>query len=381
MSGRQQYDAVVVGSGSNGLAAAIAMQRAGLSVLLVEAKSTIGGGMRSAQITLPGFVHDLCSAAHPMAVASPFLRTLPLQQFGMRWIEPDIAAAHPLDDGRGAALFESIEKTAETGGIDGSSYRGVFEPLLLDWPLLTPALLGPLRVPEHPLAMARFGLQAVMPATNLAKGFKTPEAQVLVAGNAAHAMQPLNAPTTAAFALVLMVVGHANNWPIVAGGSQKLADALAAHFISLGGEIELDREVTSLDNLPATKPSCSTSRHGRCFASQAQGFLPATASNWNPTATAWVRSNSTGHSAACSILLSATAPRRHRAPRRHAPGNRAIRRRGQQGPSPRATLRPAGAAEHLRREPRACKQAHTVGLLPRAQRFDSRHDRMHRDAD
>lgn len=250
---KRDFDAVVVGSGPNGLAAAITMQKAGLSVLLLEGKDTIGGGMRTAELTLPGFKHDICSAIHPLAAESPFFKTLPLANYGLKLIEPPVAAAHPFDTGRAAKLVTSLSETAQKLGIDESAYRQLLEPIVRDWPKLAPAILGPLRIPRHPFAMARFGLDAINSASALVKRFRTPEARGLWAGMAAHAIQPLSNPTTAAFGLLLLAVGHLRGWPLPQGGSQAIADAMTAHFKSLGGTIETGFYVKSLEQLPSAR--------------------------------------------------------------------------------------------------------------------------------
>ncbi len=248
---KKDYDAVVVGSGPNGLAAAISLQRAGLSVLLLEAKETIGGGMRSAELTLPGFMHDICSAIHPLAAESPFFKTLPLRQWGLEFIQPQLHAAHPFDNGTAAVLASSLEETARLLGKDGPMYKQLIGPLAEEWQSLAPALLGPLRIPKHPLSMARFGLKAVQSAQYLGKRFKTPEARGLWAGMAAHAIQPLSNATTSAIAMVLLALGHVGGWPIPKGGAQQIANALAAYFVSLGGKIETGFRVTALSQLPS----------------------------------------------------------------------------------------------------------------------------------
>ncbi|GEO02751.1 FAD-dependent oxidoreductase [Adhaeribacter aerolatus] len=250
---KRDFDAVVVGSGPNGLAAAITLQQSGLSVLLLEAKATIGGGLRSAELTLPGFVHDICSAIHPLAAESPFFKTLPLQAHGLEYIYPPVAAAHPFDDGTAAILGKSLTETAHLLGADAQAYQNLLAPLVKDWPGLATAVLGPLRIPRNPFAMARFGLNALTSANFLAnRYFKTKKARGLWAGMAAHSIQPLSNATTSAIGLVLMAMGHLHGWPMPKGGSQAIANALAAYFISLGGKIEPNTYVKSLKELPSS---------------------------------------------------------------------------------------------------------------------------------
>ncbi len=250
---KRDYDAVVVGSGPNGLAAAITLQRQGLSVLLLEAKATIGGGMRSAELTLPGYLHDICSAIHPMAVSSPFFNELPLDKFGLEFINPTYAAAHPFDDGTAAILHSSIEQTAQSLGADAKAYQKLMTPLYNNRNKIFPFILGPLRFPKHPFIMANFGYRALQPATVLARNlFQNKKAKGLLAGMAAHSMLPLNSIATSAIALVLMLAAHNKNWPIPKGGSQKIADALGVLFTSLGGTIETNVNVTSLQQLPSS---------------------------------------------------------------------------------------------------------------------------------
>lgn len=249
---KRDYDTVVVGSGPNGLAAAITMQQAGLSVLLVEAKDSIGGGLRSAELTLPGFVHDICSAIHPLAVESPFFKTLPLHKWGLEFIYPAIAAAHPFDDGTAAALHQSIKQTAQALGEDQLSYIKLIKPLAEAWPRIKADVLGPLRFPKYPVDMARFGLRAITSSTYLAKQFRTKEARGLWGGMAAHSIQPLSNPVTSAIALVLLIAGHSAGWPIPKGGSAAIANALASYFVSLGGVIQTNFGVRSLSQLPSS---------------------------------------------------------------------------------------------------------------------------------
>jgi phytoene dehydrogenase-like protein len=248
---KRDYDAVIIGSGPNGLAAGIFLQQHGLSVLILEAKPTIGGGLRTAELTLPGFKHDICSAVHPLAAGSPFFKTLPLHNYGLEYLYPEVDAAHPFDNGTAAIIKRSIDETARLLGSDEQAYLDLFEPLVQSWPALAPDVLGPLHFPKEPLAMAKFGLNALQPATLLAKRFKTTEAKGLFAGMAAHAIQPLNNIATSAIALVLMANAHLGGWPIPKGGSQQIADALASYFLSLGGKIQTDVYVTSLQQLPS----------------------------------------------------------------------------------------------------------------------------------
>ncbi|MBN9296016.1 MAG: NAD(P)/FAD-dependent oxidoreductase [Filimonas sp.] len=253
MASSTTYDAVVVGAGPNGLAAAINLQLHGLSVLVIEAKDTIGGGMRTAELTLPGFRHDVCSAVHPMAAASPFFTSLPLENFGLEYLYPDVYAAHPLDNGNAVALYDSLEQTAEGLGNDSDTYTALIEPIVNDWTEIDKDLLGPLRIPRYPMPFTRFGLKAISAASTLVKRFATTEARALWAGMAAHAVQPLSNLTTSAIGLVLLSAAHRKGWPVPKGGSQTLADALAAYFTHLGGKIETGTKITSLAQLPTAK--------------------------------------------------------------------------------------------------------------------------------
>lgn len=248
------YDAVVVGAGPNGLAAAITLQRKGLSVLLLEAKSTIGGGMRTQELTLPGFHHDVCSAIHPMGTASPFLKSLPLAAHGLSYVHPPVLAAHPFDSGGAAALFQSIDDTAKGLGADEQAYHRLFDKLIKNWPKIDQNVLGPLvSMPQHPIVMAQFGLKAMQSGKQIAARFKTKEARGLWAGIVAHSMIPLSSQTSAAIAVVLSTTGHIGGWPIPKGGSQSIANAMASYFQSLGGEIQLDSPVKSLRELPEAR--------------------------------------------------------------------------------------------------------------------------------
>ena len=248
-----EYDAVIVGSGPNGLAAAITLQQQGLSVLLLEGRDKIGGGLRTEELTLPGYLHDVCSAIHPLAVASPFFETLPLDQYGLEYIYPQTAAAHPFDDGTAALLKHSLSKTAELLGPDKEAYLKLLQPLVNIWPSIAADALGPLHFPQYPLDMARFGLKALTSAMHLAKNFKTESAKGLFVGMAAHSMQPLSNIATSAIALVLMINGHLKGWPIAKGGSVKIAEALAIYFTAIGGKIETGTYITSMEQLPSAK--------------------------------------------------------------------------------------------------------------------------------
>jgi len=250
---KTDYDAIVIGSGPNGLAAAITIQQAGLSVLLVEAKETIGGGMRSAELTLPHFIHDVCSAIHPLAECSPFFKTLPLEKHGLEFIDPVIAAAHPFTDGTAAALYKSIEQTAKGLGEDEGSYYKLINPVVKNWPGIIAGVLAPLHFPKHPFDMARFGLKALTSAQHVSKIFQSKKARGLWGGMAAHSIQPLSNAATSAPGLILMGAAHSTGWPLAKGGSQTIANALASYFLSIGGSIETNFYVDSLNKLPSAR--------------------------------------------------------------------------------------------------------------------------------
>jgi phytoene dehydrogenase-like protein len=251
---RRSYDAVVIGSGPNGLAAAITIAREQRSVLVLEAEATLGGGTRSAERTLPGFVHDVCSAIHPLGIASPFFRSVALTEHGLEWIQPPAALAHPLDDGTAVVLERSLEETGQTLGPDAEAYCRLMAPLVAHAEALFFETLGPLRLPRHPIVLTRFGWRAVRSARGLAEAwFKGPHARALFAGMAAHSILPLERMLTAAVGLMLGVSGHAVGWPVPRGGSQRICDALTAHLRSLGGELVTGWRVQSLTELPLAR--------------------------------------------------------------------------------------------------------------------------------
>lgn len=249
------YDAIIVGAGPNGLAAAVTLARQGCKVLLQEAKTTIGGGARSAELTEPGFIHDVCSAIHPLGVGSPFFKELPLHEFGLEWVYPDAEFAHPLDDAPAVIVERNVNATAATLGRDAAMYRRIYGTYVRKADKIVEDFLGPLPFPpKNPIALVQFGLGALPPA-NLFAGalFREEAAKAVFAGAAAHSIMPLERPATAAYGLILSVMAHAVGWPMAKGGSQHIADALAAYLRSLGGEIVTNAPVTSLDALPPAK--------------------------------------------------------------------------------------------------------------------------------
>ncbi|HLZ59862.1 MAG TPA: NAD(P)/FAD-dependent oxidoreductase [Ktedonosporobacter sp.] len=250
------YDAVVIGAGPNGLAAAIVLAQAGWSVVVFEAQDTIGGGARTKELTLPGFRHDVCSTIHSLGLAYPFFRTLPLVQYGLEWIHPPTMLAHPLDDGTAPLLERSLQATAATLGSDGRAYEKLMGPLVAHWDMIVRAVVGPLNLQPllHPFALAPFGLSALSPASALLKlRFRGERARAMLAGMCAHSMLPLERITSAAAGLLLGAAGHVSGWPLARGGSQMIVDALAAYLRSLGGEIITGIEVKSIDDLPSAR--------------------------------------------------------------------------------------------------------------------------------
>jgi phytoene dehydrogenase-like protein len=253
------YDAVVVGSGPNGLTAAIELARAGKSVVVLEAAHTVGGGMRSAELTKPGFVHDVCSAIHPLAAASPAFRDMPLDRHGLEWIHPDLPLAHPFDDGTAAVLHRSLDVTAETLGRDGLAYKKLIAPLLRDPDDFLSVFLGPFsagRVSSIPPAktipaLFHFNRLGLRSSAGLASAsFRDDAARALFAGMAAHVILPPDSMLTGGFGLIIALLGHAVGWPLPRGGSQRIADALTSYLASLGGEVQVDREVRSMRDVP-----------------------------------------------------------------------------------------------------------------------------------
>lgn len=248
------YDAVVVGAGPNGLAAAVELARNGRRVAVLEAEETIGGGVRSAEITLPGFVHDLGSAIHPVGYASPFFGQLPLEEHGLEWVHPEAPLAHPFDDGTAAVLENSVEATARALGPDARAYRRLMEPMAQDTGGIASYFVGSPRLVRHPLSLAATGLRALGSARGLAeKHFTGEKARGLFAGNAAHSFLPLEDRPSALFGLMLGILGHAFGWPMPKGGSQKIADALASYLRSLGGEVYTGVRVRDVSEVPRTR--------------------------------------------------------------------------------------------------------------------------------
>lgn len=249
------YDALVVGSGPNGLTAAVILARNGFKTLLIEQAETIGGGCRSAPLTKSGFVHDICAAVHPLGFSSPIFKEFPLEEHGLTWCQPEIPLAHPLDHGRAALLYTSLEETAANFGPDGQPYKKLVSPFIKSWPALVEGILGPvMRLPRHPLLLAQFAKSSLPSVSYLVnKHFINGSAKALFAGLAVHGLLPLERSPTASFAMVLSCAAHSSGWPLVKGGSQQLVNALAAYFKKLGGEIQTGRMIKNIGDLPRAK--------------------------------------------------------------------------------------------------------------------------------
>ncbi len=248
---KEHYDAIIIGSGQNGLAAAIRLQQKGLSTLVVEAAGTPGGATRTQELTLPGFRHDVGSAIHPLGVDSPFFKTLPLHEHGLEWIYPEVAFAHPFSDGTAIGAYTDIEKTAAQMGSDEKAYKALFGELLSQWPHIHEDLLGPLGIPSNPLQFASFGLKALLPAKDLVDlYFKEEKTKLFFYGAAAHSTLPLTTPASASFGLVLVTIAHKLGWPFPKSGAVKIIDALISYYKSLGGNITLDFPVKNINELP-----------------------------------------------------------------------------------------------------------------------------------
>ena len=268
-------DVIVVGSGPNGLACAVALAREGVRVTVLEAADTLGGGARSGELTLPGLLHDLCSAVHPMAVGSPFLRTLGLERHGLEWRWPEVDCAHPLDDGSAGIMLRSIDATVEALGPDGPAWRRAFAGPSAAFETLADDLLGPvLHVPQHPVGLVRFGAVAALPATAVARAWRKPQTRALFGGIAAHAMAPLNEPMSAAVGSALVCSGHAFGWAVPRGGSQAITDALVAILRGHGAALETGVRVRALSELPTADAVVLDLAPSR-VADLAEGRLPA----------------------------------------------------------------------------------------------------------
>lgn len=270
------YDAVVVGAGPNGLAAAIELQRNGCATLLLEAAETVGGAARSEEVTLPGFLHDVGSAIYPLGIGSPFFSSLPLESFGLEWVHPDAPLAHPLPDGPAAILERDLDRTAAALGDDGPVWAERFRPFVEQWPVFIEHVLrSPFSVPSDPLLMARFAPFVLRTTPQLARAFQSTEARALLAGNAAHAGTPLTHRLTGAVGATLIVAAHAVGWPLPRGGAGRLTGALARFFESIGGTIETGCRVRSLAEVPSARATLLALTHGQVAALEGTGLPPS----------------------------------------------------------------------------------------------------------
>ena len=248
------YDAIITGSGPNGMAAAIFLQLKGLKTAVMEQAAKTGGAVRTDEITLPGFRHDVASAIHPLGFGSPFFQTLPLADYGLLWVHPEIPYAHPFADGDAYACYRDIDETARQLGTDSKKYRDLFSRLVADWQYISKNILGPLSFPSDPFRMARFGLKALMPARYFAsKYFKEEKTRLLFYGAAAHSTLPLNSLATASFGMVLNILGHSIGWPFPEGGADKIIEALEGYYRDLGGEVFVENHVKHISDLPEAR--------------------------------------------------------------------------------------------------------------------------------
>ncbi len=249
-----EFDAVIIGSGPNGLSAAIELARNGVNVLVIEAAKTVGGGTRTASLTLPGFKHDFCSAVHPTGFLSPFWRKLPLEDHGLEWIQPQASVAHPLEGEEAVLLTRNIEETADNLGRDGKAWQRLLKPFLKKPYALLEDTLRPLGIPKHPILLARYGMKAMLPVTLLAKyQFREHRAKALLAGNGAHSVIALDMMFSSAIALMFAIMGHLVDWPVAKGGSENITKALTGYFKKLGGEIRTSTKITHMNQLPQAK--------------------------------------------------------------------------------------------------------------------------------
>ena len=348
------------------------LAQAGVQVLVLEGEQQVGGGLRTQELTLPGFRHDVCSAIHPLGVASPFLKTLPLERLGVEWIHPDAPLAHPFDDGGAAVLERSLDATAAGLGEDGARYRKLMEPLCRHAPELMQEILSPLHAPRHPLLLARFGARGIQPAARLARStFAGERARGLFAGMAAHSMLPLTRALTSAVGLTLGVLGHVAGWPLARGGSQAIADAMVAHLRELGGEVETGRRVTSLAELGDARAILLDVTPRQFLVDRrrpAAGHLPPPPRGL-PLRAGRLQAR-LGARRPDPVALGGVLARRDRAPRRDARRDRGLRAGDLACRHLRAAVRPRRPADAVRSEPRARGQAHRVGVLPRPERLD-----------